>query len=353
MEILKPIKYWKTMLLLLSISILSVSAFAQSSTVTGRVFDEKGEPIPGATVKLKSHEGATSTDIKGKFSINVPANENTIVVSFVGYNKQEVHVTAKSINIRIALTVNNNNLNEVVVVGYGTQRKRDVTGAISTITEESLAVVPSDNVVDQLKGRMAGVDIVSNSTQPGASNQIRIRGDRSLGASQSQNDAQNQPLIILDGVPFIGGSINDLNPDDIASLDVLKDASATAIYGSRASGGVILITTKRGKAGKAVTTYNAYYGISHITSEYPVFNGTEYAAFKAQATAGNTVNPGTTAYGLTTAEQTGLTNGTNTDWQSFIYNRSIIGNFRRIRRYTIWHKCRLPQGSGYGLWPGF
>ena len=122
MEILKPIKYWKTMLLLLSISILSISAFAQSSTITGRVLDEKGDPIPGATVKLKSHEGATSTDVKGKFSISVPENENTIVISFVGYNKQEVHVTAKSTNIRIALTVNNNNLNEVVVVGYGTQR---------------------------------------------------------------------------------------------------------------------------------------------------------------------------------------------------------------------------------------
>jgi len=355
MEILKPIKYWKTMLLLLSISILSISAFAQSSTITGRVLDEKGDPIPGATVKLKSHEGATSTDVKGKFSINVPANENTIVISFVGYNKQEVHVTAKSTNIRIALTVNNNNLNEVVVVGYGTQRKRDVTGAISSISEESLAAVPSDNVVDQLKGRLAGVDIVSNSTQPGASNQIRIRGERSLGASQSLNDAQNQPLIILDGVPFVGGSINDLNPDDIASLDVLKDASATAIYGSRASGGVILITTKRGRTGKAVTTYNAYYGISHITSQYPVFNGAQYAAFKAQAAAGNTVNPGTTAYGLTTAEQTGLTNGTNTDWQSLIFRPGYttdqllsISGGSEDTQYGISAGYHKDQGTVYG-----
>jgi TonB-linked SusC/RagA family outer membrane protein len=319
MEKFKLMKCWKTMFLLLSMSLVSMSLFAQSSTVTGKVIDEKGETVVGATVKLKSHQGATSTDMNGKFSINVPDNENTLVISFIGYNTQEVRVTSKSKNLKITLTANANSLNEVVVVGYGTQRKRDVTGAIASISEEALAAVPSDNVVDQLKGRLAGVDIVSNSTQPGASNQIRIRGERSLGGSQSQADAQNQPLIIVDGVPFIGGGINDINPNDIASLDVLKDASATAIYGSRASGGVIIITTKRGKAGKAVITYNAYYGISHITDEYPVFNGSQYAAFKAEATAGNTVNPGTTAYGLTTAELAGQANGTSTNWQNLIF----------------------------------
>lgn len=312
-------KCWKTMFILLCMSLISVPIFAQSSIVTGKVIDEKGETIIGATVKLKSHPSATSTGPNGKFSISVPAGENSLVISFIGYNTQEVHITPQSQNLKITLTANANSLNEVVVVGYGTQKKRDVTGAISTISEEALAAVPSDNVVDQLKGRLAGVDIVSNSTQPGASNQIRIRGERSLGGTQSQADAQNQPLIIVDGVPFIGGTMNDINPNDIASIDVLKDASATAIYGSRASGGVILISTKRGKTGKSVMTYNAYYGISHITDEYPVFSGSEYAAFKAEAAAGNTVNPGTTAYGLTTAEQTGLANGTNTNWQNLIF----------------------------------
>ncbi|SDT15409.1 TonB-linked outer membrane protein, SusC/RagA family [Mucilaginibacter mallensis] len=319
MEKLKLMKCWKTMFILLCMSLISVPIFAQSSTVTGKVIDEKGETIIGATVKLKSHPSATSTGPNGKFSISVPAGENALVISFIGYNTQEVHITPQSNNLKITLIANANSLNEVVVVGYGTQKKRDVTGAISTISQEALAAVPSDNVIDQLKGRLAGVDIVSNSTQPGASNQIRIRGERSLGGTQSQADAQNQPLIIVDGVPFIGGTMNDINPNDISSLDVLKDASATAIYGSRASGGVILITTKRGKAGKSVMTYNAYYGISHITDEYPVFSGSEYAAFKAEAAAGNTVNPGTTAYGLTSAEQAGIANGTSTNWQNLIF----------------------------------
>ena len=319
MEKLKLIKCWRVLLLLLSMSFVSGSLFAQNTTITGRIVDEKGEAVIGATIKLKAHQGATATDIYGKFSIHLPADENTLVVSYIGYNTQEVHVTSKTNNIKIALTANANSLNEVVVVGYGTQRKRDVTGAISSISEEALAAVPSDNVVDQLKGRIAGVDIVSNSTQPGSNNQIRIRGERSLGTSQSLNDSQNGPLLIVDGVPFIGGTINDINPDDIASIDILKDASATAIYGSRASGGVIIITTKRGRAGRSVMTYNAYYGVSHITSEYPVFSGTEYAAFKAQAAIGNTVNPGTTAYGLTAAEKTGLANGTNTNWQDLIF----------------------------------
>jgi len=339
-------KCWKTMFILLCMSLISVPVFAQSSTVTGKVVDEKGETVIGATVKLKSHPGATSTDPNGKFSISVPAGENTLVISFIGYNTQEVHIPPQSRNLKITLTANANNLNEVVVVGYGTQKKRDVTGAIASISEEALAAVPSDNVVDQLKGRLAGVDIVSNSTQPGASNQIRIRGERSLGGTQSQADAQNQPLIIVDGVPFIGGTMNDINPNDIASLDVLKDASATAIYGSRASGGVILISTKRGKAGKSVMTYNAYYGISHITDEYPVFSGNEYAAFKAEAAAGNTVNPGTTAYGLTTAEQTGLANGTNTNWQNLIFRAG----------YTTDQLLGLTGGSEdtqYGLSAGY
>jgi TonB-linked SusC/RagA family outer membrane protein len=346
MEKLKLMKCWKTMFILLSMSLFSMSLFAQSSTVTGKVTDEKGETVVGATVKLKSHPGATATDLNGKFSISVPVGENTLVISFIGYNTQEARITPQTRNLKIVLTANASNLNEVVVVGYGTQKKRDVTGAIATISGESLAAVPSDNVVDQLKGRLAGVDIVSNSTQPGSSNQIRIRGERSLGGTQAQADAQNQPLIIVDGVPFIGGSINDINPDDIASLDVLKDASATAIYGSRASGGVILITTKRGKAGKAVITYNAYYGISHITDEYPVFSGTQYAAFKAEATAGNTVNPGTTAYGLTTAEQAGIANGTNTNWQDLIFRKG----------YTTDQLLSLTGGSEdtqYGISAGY
>ena len=179
------------------------------------------------------------------------------------------------------------------------------------------------------------MDIVSNNSSPGATGQIRIRGNRSLAPeavpynaarTAVSNDMLNAPLIVLDGIPY-GGSLNDINPDDIANLDILKDASATAIYGSRGSGGVILITTKRGsKSGKAVTSYNGYYGIINTTGEYKVFNGSEYAALKAEAAAGNSINPGTNAYGLTTAEQAGVTNGTSTDWQKQIYQQGWATN---------------------------
>ena len=223
----------------------------------------------------------------------------------------------------------------MIVVGYGTQKRSDVTGAIVTVNASTLQEVPTANFVTELKGRAAGVDIVSNNSSPGATGQIRIRGNRSLAPeavpynaarTAVSNDMLNAPLIVLDGIPY-GGSLNDINPDDIANLDILKDASATAIYGSRGSGGVILITTKRGnKTGRSVTSYNGYYGIVNTTGEYKVFNGPEYAALKTEAAAGNSINPGTNAYGLTTAEQAGVTNGTSTDWQKLIYQQGWATN---------------------------
>jgi TonB-linked SusC/RagA family outer membrane protein len=312
---------WKMLALFLCMSAFSMSLYAQTRKLTGTVTDDKGLALIGATVKLKSARLATSSDASGKFSLNVPANETAIIVTYLGYVDQEVFINALSDNITIKLSANARSLNDVIVVGYGTQRKKDVTGSVASISSASLQEVPAPNVVDQLKGRVAGLDITSTSTTPGAVGQIRLRGERSFATSNTNANNQNGPLFVVDGIPLIGGSLNDINQNDITSVDILKDASAAAIYGSRASGGVIIITTKRGRAGKAVISYDGYYGISRITDEYPLMNGTQFAAFKRESIAGNSsaTSPNSTAYPFTQAELAGINNGTSTDWQKFIF----------------------------------
>ena len=271
-----------------------------------------------------------TTDEKGNFVIEATPNATTTVgVSYVGYVTNNVKIGGRN-SIEIALAPTGNSLDQVVVVGYGTQKKSDVTGSVARVTGTTLAEVPTANFISELQGRTAGVDIVSNSASPGAGGQIRIRGNRSMatgsftGATGVNTIADNldQPLVVLDGIPF-GVSVNDVDPDNIASLDILKDASATAIYGSRGSGGVILITTKRGRVGKSQMTYNGYYGVSSILKELKVFDGKEYAQFKSDAAALNSATPNTTSYPLTPAEQAGLAAGTNTDWQKLIYRNAM------------------------------
>ncbi len=222
----------------------------------------------------------TITDIEGKFSINAPTN-GTLRFSYTGYNEQTIAINGQT-NLNLVMEINTAVLSEVVVVGYGTQEAKDVTGAVTKIKSEVLKEVPAPNIIAQLKGRTAGVSIVNNSSTPGAAGQIRIRGNRTLTTNQGSSDALDGPLIVVDGIPY-GGSINDLNPEDITSLDILKDASATAIYGSRGAGGVILVTTRRGKTGKAVITYDGFHGLTNIMSKYNVMNGAEYAQFKTDA----------------------------------------------------------------------
>ncbi len=317
----KPVAYLFGLLLLFTLPV-----YAQNSIhIKGHINNESGLPLQRASVTVKGTQTGTNTDDNGNFELTAPSNA-TLVISSVGFATQEVAVKGKTTLNNIVLLTSNNTLEQVIVIGYGTQRKKDVTGSIVSVSGAVLQEAPSANVISELKGRAAGVDIVSNSSSPGASGQIRIRGNRSItSGSNANSDAIDAPLLVVDGIPY-GGSINDLNPDDINSLDILKDASATAIYGSRGSGGVIIITTKRGKPGKAVMSYNAYYGVTNATDEYKVFNGAEYAALKTEAAAGNSVNPGTNAYLLTTAEQAGLSNGTNTDWQKLIYKQGNTTN---------------------------
>lgn len=198
-----------------------------------------------------------------------------LVFSFVGYESQEVTVGTRSV-INVEMVSTEIGLGEIVVVGYGTQRKESVTGSVASMRGDEMRDVPSSNITQALQGRISGVDMSQTSTKPGATMQIRIRGTRSLNAS-------NDPLVVLDGIPF-AGSISDISTTNIKSIDILKDAAATAIYGSRGANGVILVTTNKGFQGqKAQFTYSGYYGLRQIFAPYPMMNAEEFRALRTAA----------------------------------------------------------------------
>lgn len=324
----------------------------QEIQVAGRVTGENGEGLPGVNIQIKSTQRGTTTDGNGAYRISVPDRNAVLVFSFIGYVTQEAAVGSQS-TVNVTLATDDKTLNEVVVVGYGTQRKRDITGSVVSVNETALKEVPAPNLVNQLKGRAAGVSIVSNGSTPGSQGQIRIRGNRTLTTNQQGSDGLDGPLVVVDGIPY--GGLNDINPDDIVNLEILKDASATAIYGSRGSGGVILVTTKRGKVGKPVFSYDGYHGVTSIMGKYNVFNGPEYAQFKADATKYNRASPGTTAYPLTQAEQAALAAGVSTDWQDLIYKSGFMTNHQLGMTGGV-ENTQYSLGLGYfnetGIIPG-
>jgi TonB-linked SusC/RagA family outer membrane protein len=324
------------MLVLLTLSQLSFAHFihrpdggevvfeSADREITGKVTGEGGDGLPGANILIRSTTRGSVTDANGNYKITVQDNENAVLVfSLVGYVSREIVVGAQT-TIDVALVPDSKVLEEVVVVGYGTQRKRDVTGSVVSVSEATLKEVPAPNLISQLKGRAAGVSIVSNGSTPGSQGQIRIRGNRTLTTSSGSADGLDGPLVVVDGIPF--GGLNDINPDDIANLEVLKDASATAIYGSRGAGGVILITTKRGKTGKPVFSYDGYHGETRVMGRFNVMNGQEYAQFKQDAAKYNRSSPGTSGYLLTQKEQDALDKGISTDWQDLIYKPGFMSN---------------------------
>ncbi|MCB0646657.1 MAG: TonB-dependent receptor [Saprospiraceae bacterium] len=287
---------------------------AQQLTIKGTIVDnENDEPMIGVNVLVQGTARGTVTDIDGAYELQANPGE-TLVFSYTSYETVEVVIgTETTINLRMNQSAEL--LDEVVVIGYGTQNKRDITGSVVSIQEATLKEVPAPNMLNQLKGRAAGVSIVSNGSTPGSQGQIRIRGNRTL--TTGNGDGLDGPLVVVDGIPF--GGLNDINPDDIASMEILKDASATAIYGSRGAGGVILITTKRGKISKPVLTYDGYHGVTNVMGKYNVMNAQEYATFKDWAAKLNTASPGTTAYPLTPVEAENLAAGVDTDWQDLLY----------------------------------
>lgn len=282
--------------------IFTLAAQAQTQ-IKGRVLDDQGKPLPGVSILVKGTSTSTTASNTGNFSISVPSASSVLVFSYIGFTSKEIPVRNQT-DINVTLLPSAAELEQVVVVGYGTQRKEAVTGSVANISGEKVREVPAPNIAQAIQGRIAGVNISQTSTKPGATMQILIRGARSLSAS-------NDPLVVLDGIPF-PGSIGDINPNDIKSIDILKDASATAIYGSRGANGVILITTNRGQQGApAQVSYNSYTGLQTLFAKYPMMNSQELIALRKAA-------------GLFTTNGVDESNDTDTDWQDLFYNKSAV-----------------------------
>jgi len=246
----------------------------QEIDVTGTVMDAEGFPLPGATIIEKGTQNGTQTDFDGNFQLSVSNKNATLVVSFVGFSTKEVPLSNQK-NLTITLETDAAALDEVVVIGYGTQKKTDVTGAISSISGEDINSTKEGNAFNAMAGKVAGLDVGVTNASPGSSPSLLIRGRSSLNFS-------NEPLIVVDGIPM-EGSLNDINSADIASMEVLKDASSTAIYGARGANGVILITTKRGKTGKAKFTYDTYYGFAEVPENYKLLDSDGYVSLRREA----------------------------------------------------------------------
>ncbi|SEN85127.1 TonB-linked outer membrane protein, SusC/RagA family [bacterium A37T11] len=240
----------------------------QQKSVIGNVKDEDGNPIAGATVKLKNGDGSTITDQNGNYKLNLGQQANVLQFSNIGYISLEISVASQPV-INVVLKQSINEMDEVVVVGYGTQKRSDLTGAIGSVSAEKINQVPATTAAQALQGRVGGVLVSQSSYKPGSSPSVLIRGKRSISAS-------SDPLYVVDGIPITGG-MDQVSPNDIASMDVLKDASATAIYGARGSNGVIMITTKKGVDGKTQVDYNAYYGPQTILRQLNYMDGAEFA----------------------------------------------------------------------------
>ncbi|GLB49168.1 SusC/RagA family TonB-linked outer membrane protein [Neptunitalea lumnitzerae] len=288
------------------------SGLKTQTTIKGLVTDENKVPLPMVNIaELGTNNGAV-TDFEGTFTFT-PQTENPVLVfTYMGFETTQVEVNGQT-EITVQMQPSQNALDEVVVIGYGKETKRDLTGAVGSVSGEEIQEVPSTNVIQAMKGRVAGLDIIDNGHEPGGGVSINIRGQRSITAS-------NSPLIIVDGIPVIDG-LNDLNPNDVASVEVLKDASASAIYGSRASNGVIIITTKRGKNDEVKISYNGYYGVTSVSKKVDMMNGTEFAQLRREAY--RTYNGGNTyptdASIFDDIALSSIENGESTNWQDLIY----------------------------------
>ena len=238
-------------------------SFAQS-TIKGTVNDETGEPVIGASVKVQGTNEGAITDLDGNFTVKA-ASDATLNITYVGYVSQTVKVGGKT-NLTITMKEDNTTLNDVVVIGYGTQKKKLVTGATVQVKGDDIAKLNTTSALEAMQSSTPGVQITSSSTQPGKGFKVYIRGIGTIG------DAQ--PLYVIDGVA--GGDINSINPNDIESIDVLKDAASAAIYGSRAANGVILVTTKQGKVGKVEVTYNGSIGWSNVYKRPQLLNAQQF-----------------------------------------------------------------------------
>ena len=321
----------KTVLFLM-LSLATISAMSQSKPVTGTISDStSGEGINGVSVRVKGTSKGVYTDSRGVFKISVPDNA-VLEISSIGYRAIDVKADFSGA-LQVRLTAVNKELSDVVVVGYGKEKRSDITGSVSSVPRARLSELPVTNVLSAIEGTVAGVNITQTSSVPGDAPTATIRGVNSISASTS-------PLIVVDGIPFVGGSINDINSADIASIDILKDVSAVAIYGTRGSNGIILVTTKRGKSGKAAISYNAYAGVENFAhTEKPMGPSQyvqKYADWKEEA---GSTNPSV----LPNASEIANYNaGISTDWlkkisqNGFIqdHNLSFAGGNKDVKYYV-------------------
>lgn len=285
-------------------------------SVSGTVTDENADPLPGVNVLVKGTTSGTSTDINGKYTISVPDENTVLVFSFIGYKSQEVQVGARAV-IDVSLTADIQSLEEVVVVGYGSVKKTDLTGAVSLVNTKELSKQAGSDVTQMLQGRVAGVAITSDG-QPGASPSVRIRGVGTFGQGTNA-----EPLYVIDGFPIQGG-IRDINPDDIESIQVLKDATAGAIYGNRAANGVVIITTKSGKKNQPLAiNVNAYYGFQKVPQRLPLLNREQYQLIMNEALD----NSGLPPLPGNDPNSPDFVNNVDTDWQDAGYKDGSIQDY--------------------------
>ncbi len=288
---------------------LSISVFSQERTVTGIVTDDTGQPLPGASVVIKGTTNGTQTDFDGNFSIIINDDKSILEVSYVGFAKQELALKGKS-SLTILLLEDAEALDEVVIIGYGTVKKKDLTGAVATVDTDKAFIVPVSNPQNALQGRAAGVQVTSSSGAPGSTPEIIIRGGNSITGG-------NSPLYVIDG--FVGAdNISSLNPNDIESMQVLKDASSTAIYGARGTNGVIIITTKKGKTGKPVVNFRASSGVQNLPNEIDVQSTYELASWFNDISTDQDNLP----FDLNDLPET------NTNWQKELTRSAVVSDYQ-------------------------
>lgn len=285
-------------------------AFSQTKVITGKVSDDRGNPLSGATVAVKGSKSAASTGVDGTFTLNAPASASILVISNVGFADQEVGIVGKT-SVDISLAASNQSLSDVVVIGYGTARKKDVTGAVANVSSKDFNQGIVTNPIQQIQGKVAGLVITTPGGDPNQAPLIRLRGQTSLSGGQN-------PLIVVDGVPLDNPDmLNNIPPGDIESYDILKDASATSIYGSRGANGVIIVNTKKGHAGKPLVEYNGFVGVDQQAKKLDMLTAAEWRAASG-------------------ANGASIDKGANTNWQNAITHTG----------FTQSHNIAISGGSG-------
>ena len=307
----------RRLFMIMFMGMLCLAAFAQGKKVSGVVKDVAGEPLIGVNVLVKSTTNGTITDFDGNYTLQNVKASDVLVVSYIGYLTQEIHVGNQA-TVNVTLKEDTKTLDEVVVIGYGTAKRKDITGSVASVGAEALSVVPVASATEALQGKMAGVQITTTEGSPDAEMKIRVRGGGSITQS-------NEPLYIVDGFPV--STISDIPTSDIETIDVLKDASSTAIYGSRGANGVIIITTKSGKEGKISVNYNAYYTSKKLADKLDVLSASDYAKWQYElamldANKPDEINPEQYTKFFGNYQDMDLYDNVETnDWQKYIFGR--------------------------------